>query len=1129
MSYLRKPCGNSRIAFVVSVLLVVSALAPVLWPVSGYGDPVRSVPSRPGAVTAPAVTASIAYDHPWWEYTRMDKDGNGLSDELDRFLEDGTGIVEGSMKVIVDFDHMPGREDFGTIAALGGRTTLAVPLINAVVAELPAASVPLLPGAPGVVMCEANGVVEATLDGTVPSIAADTARSLTGLDGSGITICILDSGIDPGHPSLDDLDDDDSTVDPKIVAFYDALHDPEDESGNATPYDDYSHGTHVASIAAGTGDGNPAGKYVGVAPGARLVGVKILDHTGKGTLEDELRGLQWAINNSERYSIDIFSCSFGHRLGDGENDGTSAQARLCDRAVEKGIVVVVACGNSGGYGAGSITTPGDAKKVISVGNVKDDHILYSTSSRGPTADGRIKPDVCAPGKSVHAAKEGSDGFTSKTGTSMAAPHVSGIAALMLQANPALRPCGIAVTENGTPVDRPMLQILHETSEHQERGSPTVSPNNDYGWGVVNARAAVARALDLLPPGIDGEWFVKTGTAGDVSFYSNFTKSPTSFKGEDGNRPKNSPDICRMKVECPAGSMWEGFDPVNRSAEIVLISGNDSGVGTSVEMIEDGCRGDDPTGEHIVYYNISGRSREFVQYRLFFNLTFNVTEVGNYSFSAAFSVNNITTGNSTYEFISTNDAPPSASVLSPAACEIISGETTISWEAEDPENAPLSVDICLYDTTSGPQNGTILFTDLAGTGSISWNSTGVPDGSHYALRILVSDGNHTVFAHSGVFYIENRDDPPAIEIIAPPEMENITVPVYPIEWQSFDEDTPGEFLEIGIEYSDGFRTTVVAENLPDTGEFPWNVSALREWDNYTLILSISDNTTRTTARSGFSVRNGNVNIPPAIEAPAPTGGPGNGVFEKGDTAQLHWNASDPDGWPMPVSVSVEMRTNGSGWTEVVNDLPGKGWYDLSTETLPLGEVQLRLTAFDGTASDRALLNITILPPPVYSLSIEAMETYLELDHAGGAAVFNLTVINTGERDAAPLLTIYMEPPGMAEALRIEARVGDENWTLVTGANEITLPGIMRGGSRTFTISAAPVDGDFHDVRSGVLTLNVTAVIPGRSDAVSVQLNLEVEKESDDDERPIPGFGFEIAAASFLIAIPAAKKRTSPAGD
>ena len=177
----------------------------------------------------------------------------------------------------------------------------------------------------------------ALLDDTVPSIYGDLARIQTGMNGSGITICIVDSGIDPDHPSLDDLDDDPATDDPKIIAFYDAVNDPEDTSGNAAPYDDYGHGTHVASIAAGTGDGEPAGKYVGVAPGAYLVVVKVLGSNGGGNEEDELAGLRWAIDNSERYSIDIISCSWGHpKEKTGQNNGTSPQALLCDQAVEKG-------------------------------------------------------------------------------------------------------------------------------------------------------------------------------------------------------------------------------------------------------------------------------------------------------------------------------------------------------------------------------------------------------------------------------------------------------------------------------------------------------------------------------------------------------------------------------------------------------------------------------------------------------------------------------------------------------------------------------------------------------------------------------------------------------------------------
>ena len=352
---------------------------------------------------------------------------------------------------------------------------------------------------PDLIYLEADVLFYPYLDNSVDSIGTSTIWNDFGFKGEDTTIAILDTGVDFNHESLDDLDDNPNTDDPKIsvdsngmLAFYNA--NTNQEYPDEQPHDSGSHGTHCAGIAAGTG--GPSGEYAGVAPQANLVGVIALDG-GSGDEGDLLRAVNWTIANKDRFSIDVMSLSLGGPvvIPGATNNGASSISRALDVAVEAGIVTVVAIGNGNlGIAAhpASVSYPGDSEKAITVGSVNDEHSREIYSSRGPTGDGRLKPDVMAPGGAIMSAQAGSgDGYVSYSGTSMATPHVAGVAALMLQANP-----NIAPTETTDYVK----QILRETSDHKvpldvDCGE-FYTPNNCYGWGTVELVGAVSRSQDL---------------------------------------------------------------------------------------------------------------------------------------------------------------------------------------------------------------------------------------------------------------------------------------------------------------------------------------------------------------------------------------------------------------------------------------------------------------------------------------------------------------------------------------------------------------------------------------------------------------------------------------------------------
>ncbi|RRJ63195.1 hypothetical protein EHV15_09885 [Paenibacillus oralis] len=240
-----------------------------------------------------------------------------------------------------------------------------------------------------------------------------------------VAIAIVDTGIDANHVDLDGG---------KVIGWYDVVN------GKSTPYDDEGHGTHVASIAAGTGEGDP-GIQTGVAPGAALVGVKVLNSDGEGTFNQISRGLEWVYKNLGTYNIKVVNISIGTQA---PYSSVTEIISIINKIKNAGVPVFVAAGNEGdGYdnegnflGKYYDTLSTFAKYTsTSVGSVKDPYEggwgLSEFSSRGTGSQG---PYVVAPGQSIRAAKANSKSeYESLDGTSMSSPMVAGIFALMYDA------------------------------------------------------------------------------------------------------------------------------------------------------------------------------------------------------------------------------------------------------------------------------------------------------------------------------------------------------------------------------------------------------------------------------------------------------------------------------------------------------------------------------------------------------------------------------------------------------------------------------------------------------------------------------------------------------------------------
>ena len=439
----------------------------------------------------------------WWEDTNMDKDKNRMHDVLDIALEQGKYVVDGKISVLVDFDHMPTASDeqllIDEVDFLPSWRFHHIPIISGTIETH---LLDELLEVEGVVFLTLNGELQIALDNAIGIHHVDTVWDF-GYTGEGISIAIIDTGIDPLHVGLNDFDDDPTTNDPKVVAFYDALDDSGDDgSGETEPYDDQGHGSHCAGISAGTGavDESPLSDgstpYRGVAPGAWLVGVKVLDGGGSGSFEEVMRGMEWTIDNKIKYNIRAASMSLGGAwLFELTQEQEERVTHLANEMVAAGISLMIAAGNSASYG--TIGTPGAAKDVITVGATEDGKDLAAYSSKGPTHEGQIKPNVAAIGSAVMSVEANSgNAYASYSGTSMATPMVAGMAALLLQANPDLQPLMVRT-------------ILESTSEFKWLSHP-VRPNNDYGWGFVLMDAALEEAIKYdasLSINISAETFV----------------------------------------------------------------------------------------------------------------------------------------------------------------------------------------------------------------------------------------------------------------------------------------------------------------------------------------------------------------------------------------------------------------------------------------------------------------------------------------------------------------------------------------------------------------------------------------------------------------------------------------------
>ena len=532
---------------VVAILLVLLLMVPLTGSIAegdNYNyDSNDFILINSGETTDIPYQKSIPWDIsiPWWETTMLDSNRDGVHDSL----AEETGMVN----LGISYSRDVKESDIESLSMMGINVNLELPSVDALlIGGIHVGKIEQISNLDGVVMIERYGSVVFYGDIQTPSVKAKNSSEYSlgawdlGVSGKGMNIALVDTGVDNEHPGLSD----------KFVAGYDAVcyvhTDPtcllsnplREDDGSFDPDDANQHGTACMGMASATGieaDGSQS-EFYGAAPNATLVDIRIGTDVGAGPFENYLleqefyesamNGLQWVIDHhedawpgvsEEYYGIDIISLSWGITSHEnGGSDGSDMHSRILDEAMIEGIIVSVAAGNDGPNNDG-LSGMGSSDLSVTVGATDDqntvnreDDTVADYSSRGPRKDNgdgnplnELKPEISAPGSNIVQAEgcvtsggcsnlinDASDNsYTGRgSGTSYATPSVSGVMALVWEAN-----------ENLTTMQ--LKEILKQTAERRgEPSLPEVDPywNRDFGFGMVDAYAATLLAIHLKETG-----------------------------------------------------------------------------------------------------------------------------------------------------------------------------------------------------------------------------------------------------------------------------------------------------------------------------------------------------------------------------------------------------------------------------------------------------------------------------------------------------------------------------------------------------------------------------------------------------------------------------------------------------
>lgn len=421
------------------------------------------------------------------------------------------------VSVLIGLANENGRS---SVASLGGKILREFKFINVVQVELPKIAVEKMRNARGIEFIEPDAEVQAyaqTVPWGIEHVKAPDVHS-EGFKGSGIKVAVLDTGILTSHADL------------QVAGGYDT-------TGTGSYNDDNGHGTHVAGTIAALD--NTIG-VLGAAPSAQLYAVKVLNSAGSGSYSNIIAGIEWAINND----IDVINMSLGG------SSGSTALEQACNSAYNAGILLVAAAGNEGTSSGTTecIGYPAKYSSVMAVGSITSSNVRSSFSSTGSTLE------IMAPGSNIYSTTyNGSYGTMS--GTSMACPHVAGVAALVWSAKPSL-------------------------TNVQLRNALDLTANdmwNDawrYGNGLVDAWAAYQYVTDGVIPDPDPDpdpepAYLNVSISTNYSYYFMYETMRMTVTVRDENSALVPDAYVTLKLTTASGNVRQGSGYTDSSGAITF--------------------------------------------------------------------------------------------------------------------------------------------------------------------------------------------------------------------------------------------------------------------------------------------------------------------------------------------------------------------------------------------------------------------------------------------------------------------------------------------------------------------------------------------------------------------------------
>ncbi|NPU96113.1 MAG: S8 family serine peptidase [Candidatus Omnitrophica bacterium] len=427
------------------------------------------------------------------------------------------------VKVFIHFQAAPGENEKALVRAGGGTIRRAFWLIPALSAEIPLAAVENLQKLPFVTRIEPvvqAYAVDAELDNTwgVKRIQAALCHA-GGNKGDEVKVAVIDTGVDYTHPDLNH----------NYAGGYDFVNDDTD------PRDDHGHGTHVAGTIAAEDD---TFGVVGVAPKARIYALKVLGASGSGGFDDVIAALQWCIDNG----IQVTNNSYGSSV----DPGTAVRTAFANAAAA-GIIHVAAAGNSG-PGTNTVIFPGQYDSTIAVAAVDSANNRASFSSTGPAVE------VAAPGVNIYSTNNGG-GYTWKSGTSMATPHVAGVVALMIR--------------HGLSGLTQIRQVLQSTAD--DLGP--AGRDDQYGYGLVDPDEAAPPRANLAAPVVD---ITRPGTGAKFFAGEGVPFTGSALDPEEGDLSANLAWSSSIDggPYVPGSASWIAF--LNKGNHTITAQVNDAG-------------------------------------------------------------------------------------------------------------------------------------------------------------------------------------------------------------------------------------------------------------------------------------------------------------------------------------------------------------------------------------------------------------------------------------------------------------------------------------------------------------------------------------------------------------------------